>query len=168
MPLVVLGNTMRVLAITSIVFWSTAAIAEAEVWGKSGEWTILFDTETSTGCYASRTMAEGSEVQIGAEPSLQSGYFAIYNPEWTHIRDDSVGFVEFNFGTARFGGDAVGKIENGVPGGYALFDNPAFLEAFAKGQSVEVTGSSGAVFKMDLTGTSKAVKEVLACQAAQK
>lgn len=159
---------MRGLTSTIILLLSTGTTAEAEVWKKAGVWTIMFNTADTRGCYASRIMKDGSEVQIGAEPSLQSGYFAIYNPEWMHIQDDSVGFVEFNFGNARFGGDAVGKIQDGVPGGYALFDNPAFLEAFAKGQTVEVTGSSGAIFKMDLTGTFKAVKEVLGCQAAQK
>jgi hypothetical protein len=163
-----LGNAMRGTALATIVLASTALAAEAEIWRKAGDWTIMFNSADESGCYASRTMEDGSEVQIGAEPSVQSGYFAIYNPEWTHIQDDAVGFVEFDFGNSRFGGDAVGRIKNGVPGGYALFDNPAFLEAFAKGQTVKVSGRSGAVFNMDLTGTSKAVKEVLACQAAQK
>lgn len=159
---------MHGIASATIVLALTAIAAEAEIWEKSGDWTILFDAADASGCYASRTMEDGSEVQIGAEPSVQSGYFAVYNPDWTHIQDDAVGFVEFDFGNSRFGGDAVGKIKNGVPGGYALFDNPAFLEAFAKGQTVQVTGRSGAVFNMDLTGTSNAIKHVLACQAARK
>ena len=154
----------NVLLISSI--FTVAAASDAEFL-KVGDWTVQINEANSNACYASRMMEDGSEVQIGAEPELQSGYFAIYNPKWTHIKEDSVGSVEFHFGNARFGGDSVGRIRDGVPGGYALFDNPAFLDAFVKGQNVEVTGSGGAVYDMDLTGTSKAVKAVLECQAAQ-
>ena len=159
---------MRVITSSAVLLVSMTAAATAEVWKDVGNWTVMTSAETEIGCYARRMMDDGSEVQIGVMPDLQKGFFAIYNSAWTHIEDDAVGFVEFNFGNARFGGDSVGKFQNGVPGGYALFDNPAFVDAFAKGNDVEVIGSGGAVFNMDLNGTSKAVNEIRACQAAQK
>lgn len=140
---------------------------ESEVWDTIGEWTIRVKSEGSNRCFASRLMDNGSEVQIGSEPTLNGGYFAIYNPKWTGIEEGEEGFVEFDFGTSRFGGEAVGRIEDGVPGGYAFFDNPAFVQDFARKLSVKIIGRNGSGFDMDLTGTSRAIRAVLACQDDQ-
>ena len=139
----------------------------ADVWQTAGDWTILIHDEETNKCFASRELDDGSEVQIGAEPTLDGGYFAIYNPSWTHIEEGQDGTVEFDFGTARFGGEARGRFEDGVPGGYAFFNNPAFVQKFARSQTVKIIGSQGNTFELDLTGTSNAVRGVLACQDAQ-
>lgn len=113
-------------------------------------------------------MEDNSDVQIGFDPDEQGGYFAIYNPEWTHIKEGQKGTVTFDFGDEKFAGDAFGKYLNGIPGGYAFFNNPAFAEAFARRQNVKVSGSNGRSYEMDLTGTSRAVQAVRDCQAAQQ
>lgn len=138
-----------------------------EIWKELELWTIRIVTSDTSRCFASRTLDDGSQVQIGAEPTLDGGYFAIYNPAWTHIKDGQEGTVEFDFGRSRFGGDAIGKIENDVPGGYAFFNNPAFVQEFARSQTVTIIGNNGTEFELDLTGTSRAVRGVLACQDAQ-
>lgn len=158
---------MRRTILALFITLPTLVFAETTVFDIFGTWTIMVRNGDANTCYATRKTKDGSAVQIGVEPDLQGGYFAIYNGEWTHIKDGDTGTVEFNFGTSRFGGDAVGKIENGVPGGYAFFDNPAFVKEFANRQTVSVIGTNGAVFKMDLTGTKNAVAGVRACQDAQ-
>ncbi|AXI47121.1 hypothetical protein C1J03_14515 [Sulfitobacter sp. SK012] len=160
---------MRFLTLVLAMATSVASASgtDTKVFETFGEWTIMIRSGDPVACYATRMGEDGSEVQIGVEPDLQGGYFAVYNSAWTHIKEGDVGSVEFNFGTSRFGGEAVGKTENDIPGGYAFFDNPAFVEEFANRQTVKVIGTSGAVFEMDLTGTKKAVTGVLACQDAQ-
>lgn len=157
---------MRCIAILSLSIMPVSAFA-ADVWQTAGDWTIQIDTEDTGKCFASRELDDGSEVQIGAEPTLDGGYFAIYNEAWTHIEEGQDGTVEFDFGTARFGGEANGKIVDGKPGGYAFFNNPAFVQEFARSQTVKIIGSHGKSFELDLTGTSKAIRGVLACQDEQ-
>ncbi len=158
---------MRIAAILLLLMSGAALAAEDEVWETVGAWTVRINSDDVSRCFATRVMEDGSEVQIGTEPTLDGGYFAIYNPAWTHIEDGAEGTVEFNFASSRFGGDAVGRIKNGVPGGYVFFDNPAFVQEFAKRQSVKVSGTRGAAFEMDLTGTATAIRTILACQDAQ-
>ncbi len=142
-------------------------VSANELWKEVGLWTIYINKDDATRCFASRTLEDSSEVQIGTEPTLDGGFFAIYNSSWTHIEDGSAGTVEFDFGRSRFGGEATGKIEDGVPGGYAFFNNPAFVQEFARSQTVTIKGNNGTEFELDLTGTSRAVRGVLACQDAQ-
>lgn len=146
---------------------ATGAQAQTGVWGTAGGWDIRIDDDTHKACYAMRTLDDGSTVYIGFEPGAAGGYFAIYNPAWTHIEEDQKGLVEFDFGQAKFAGEAVGRFRDGVPGGYAYFNNPAFADAFARYETVKITGSKGATFSMALTGTQKAVAAVRTCQAAQ-
>ncbi len=150
-----------------LILVTTSALAQPETWGNAGGWDILIDTEMSNACYATRTLDDGSTVYIGFEPGAAGGFFAIYNPAWTHIEEDQKGLVEFDFVKEKFAGEAVGKYRDGVPGGYAYFNNPAFADAFARYETVKITGSKGATFSMALTGTHKAVTAVKTCQAAQ-
>lgn len=143
------------------------ATSAAEVWRDLGQWRILVDKRDASKCFASRTVEDGTEIQIGAEPTLDGGYFAVYNAAWTHVEEGMQSEIEFDFGTSRFGGEVVGKIENGVPGGYAFFNNPEFVQDFARKQTVTIKGKSGTEFELDLTGTSRAIRAVLACQDDQ-
>ncbi|WP_255431648.1 hypothetical protein [Ruegeria sp. THAF57] len=106
-------------------------------------------------------------VEIGAAPNQAGGFFAAYNPVWVQIEDGVTGIVKFDFGDAKFEGEAVGVFKNGVPGGYAFFDNPAFVSEFGKRQSVTIIGESGARVELDLNGSAKAIETVLECQAEQ-
>lgn len=163
------SNEVAMRYFAFILVFATAPVfgMAAESWQTVGDWSIMINTEDASRCFASRTMDDGSEVQIGTEPTLDGGYFAVYNAEWTHIEEGQELTVEFDFGTSRFGGKAKGKIENGLPGGYVFFNNPAFVQEFARGRTVKITGSEGNAFEMDLTGTSKAIRGVLACQDEQ-
>lgn len=124
------------------------------------------DAETRT-CFARQLMDDETQVEIGFDPEENGGYFALYNPAWTHIKEGQKGTVTFDFGEEKFAGDAFGRYRDDVPGGYAFFNNPAFVEAFARRQTVRVSGSNGKSYALDLTGTARAVSAVRECQKEQ-
>ncbi len=141
--------------------------AGMERWGESGDWTILIDPKKGNGCLAWKPFEDEMTVEIGAAPNQAGGFFAAYNPAWVQLEDGATGIVKFDFGDAKFEGEAVGVYKNGVPGGYAFFDNPAFVTEFGKRQSVTIIGESGAEVELDLSGSAKAIEAVLTCQAEQ-
>lgn len=150
-----------------LAFGGTASAQDAAIWDKAGEWTIRTDTADAARCYAGRTMPDATEVEIGVAPTLDGGFVALRNAAWTGIEDGATGEIEFDFGTSRFGGEAAGRITEGVPGAYVFFDNPAFVQDFSRRQSVRIIATNGDGFELDLTGTSLAIRAVLACQDAQ-
>ncbi|WP_170785369.1 hypothetical protein [Ruegeria lacuscaerulensis] len=156
-----------VLATLALFCASLLHAAGMERWGDSGDWTILIDPEKGNGCLAWKPFENDMTVEIGAAPNQAGGFFAAFNPAWVQIEDGATGIVRFDFGDAKFEGEAVGVYKNGVPGGYAFFDNPAFVTEFGKRQSVTIIGESGAEVELDLSGSAKAIEAVLACQAEQ-
>ncbi|MDV7144914.1 hypothetical protein R3X27_19715 [Tropicimonas sp. TH_r6] len=160
---------MRLSFIGSAILLSSslAFAAGMEPWDEEGDWTILIDAENGNGCLANRQYDTGLIVEIGMDPMLGGAFFAAYNPEWTSIEDGAIGVVNFDFGDDQFAGEVVGIHRNGVPGGYAFFDNPEFATEFVKRTEVTVWGESEQKFLVDLSGSSKAVEAVKACQAEQ-
>ncbi len=156
-----------VLSATVVLLPGFVHAAGMEQWGESGDWAILIDPEKGNGCLAWRAFEDDMTVEIGAAPNQAGGFFAAYNPAWVQVEDGATGIVRFDFGDAQFEGEAVGVYKNGVPGGYAFFDNPAFVTEFGKRQSVTIIGESGAEVELDLSGSAKAIEAVLACQAEQ-
>ncbi len=155
------------LSAAFVLSGSFAFAAGMEQWGESGDWKILIDPEKGNGCLAWKPFENDMTVEIGAAPKQGGGFFAAYNPAWVQIEDGATGIVKFDFGDAKFEGEAVGVFKNGVPGGYAYFDNPAFVGEFGKRQSVTIIGESGTEVELDLSGSAKAIEAVLACQAEQ-
>ena len=86
---------------------------------------------------------------------------------WTQIKAGDIGIVKFEFGDARFSGDALGRMSDELPGGYAFFDNPDFVNEFAKRNSVKFSGESGIWFEISLSGTGQAIAAVRNCQKEQ-
>ncbi|SLN59307.1 hypothetical protein ROG8370_02726 [Roseovarius gaetbuli] len=150
-----------------IVLGSSAAASDYQTWGQSGEWEILVNSAMGNGCFARRILEDKTEIQIGTVPNRNGGYFAAYNADWTGIRDSEFGVVEFDFSDAIFAGDAVAHFESEVPGGYAFFDNPAFVKEFAKRNSVTVSSGGRKLIDIDLGGSKKAIDAILACQNKQ-
>jgi hypothetical protein len=161
-----LGMFKHVVVLIVMIGTSVGA-EELANWSTVGKWEILVDASTGNGCLAERKFEDGTLVQIGAEPARQGGFFAAYNAEWSDIQVGATGVVKFDFGDARFAGGVVGRIRNGLPGGHAFFDNPNFVTEFAKRLSVQVSGESGRLVEIDLSGSKKAIDAVLACQKEQ-
>ncbi|MEM6889267.1 MAG: hypothetical protein AAF636_14125 [Pseudomonadota bacterium] len=160
-----LNIRLSVGLISLSVFFTSTIQAEPLDWGSASGWDIKINSSSERACYATRVVEDGSEVQIGVDPTLKGGYLAIYNAAWTHLKEGDVAFVEFDFGASRFGGDVEVRFKNHVPGGYAFFNNPRFVEEFARRFDVRIVGSRGTEYGIDLTGTRKAIAEVLACQS---
>ncbi len=158
---------MRVLVAILCSFGISVSASDLETWGEIGVWEILVDAAVGNGCLAQRIFEDGTLVQIGAEPARNGGFFAAYNAEWSDIKDGAIGIVNIDFGDARFAGDVVGKINQNLPGGYAFFDNPSFVTEFGERQSVMISGETGRLIEIDLTGSKRAIEAVLDCQKEQ-
>lgn len=155
-------------AVLLLLFSAPAVCAQNyEPWGEAGDWKILINKDEGNGCLAQKAFDDGTVVQLGAVPLRAGGFFAAHNAAWADIKEGAAGTVKFDFGDARFAGDAVGQFLDGVPGGYAFFDNPSFLDEFVKRQNVVISGDAGTKVTIDLSGTTKAVAALRACQKEQ-
>ena len=63
-----------------------------------------------------------------------------------------------------FAGDVEGRIFDDLPGGYAFFDNPNFVDEFGKRNVVKVSGEKGHRVDIGLGGTKRAIDAIKACQ----
>lgn len=158
---------MRSLIAVFCIISSPALATDLAVWEESGKWTIYVDPAVGNGCFAQRTFDDGTQVQIGAEPARDGGFFGAYNAEWTDIEIGATGILKFDFGDAKFAGDVVGRLSGDLPGGYAFFDNPEFVKEFGKRNTVIVTGEAGRHVEVDLSGTKVAIDTILKCQDEQ-
>lgn len=158
---------MRPLLLILCLLSASAAGAEPSFWATSGAWEISVDPDVGNGCFAQRVMDDGTTVRFGAVPSRNGGFFSAYNSDWTDIEVGETAVVEFDFGGARFAGEAVGAALDGTKGGYVFFDNPAFVEEFGKRYSVRVKVRGEDFAEFDLSGTSNAISGVLECQSEQ-
>lgn len=155
---------LKLLVATLTMITSTAIAEEHSPWSTVGLWNIFVADPVEDGCYMERQFDDGTVVQVGTVASLDGGFFAAYNPAWTDIEIGATGLLKFNFGDALFGGDVEGRLNNDLPGGYAFFDNPGFVNEFAKRLAVTITGPKDKSFEVDLKGSKKAIDAALACQ----
>lgn len=161
---------MRLHSLTALpLLCASLAMAETfEQWGQSGDWTILIDPSAGNGCLMEKTFENETVIQIGAVPKRRGGFLAAYNRAWEDIEEGFEGVLRIDFGDALFEGSAIGKIHDGIPGGYAFFDNPEFINEFRKRDTLILTGKkSGHRVEIDLTGTSKGLNAVQSCQKEQ-
>ena len=135
--------------------------------GMSGGWAIKVNPNNGNGCYMQKDFETGTLVQVGVVPNREGAFFAAYNPAWADIREGEVGTLLFDFHDARFQGEVVGSFVEGTPGGYAFFNNPEFVSEFGRRLAVNVTGDGGGSEVIDLSGSSKAIAAVKACQSNQ-
>ena len=151
------------------VLGCSVALAQDGVssWGTSGDWEILIDPDVGNGCYMQKAFEDGTLVQVGAVPDRQGGFFAAMNAKWAEITDGQEGVLTFDFGDAKFAGDALGVTRAGLPGGYAFFDNPKFADEFGKRNTVKVSAKGGEMIEFSLKGSQKAIAAVRACQEEQ-
>ncbi len=136
-------------------------------WGEVGKWTIRIDPDVGNGCYMEQTFEDGTLVQIGFVPNRDGGFVALYNPDWTNVQDGVVGTVQFDFETSLFGGNYVGVAQEELLGGYAFFNNPAFVSEFGRRNAVTVKGDRGDTINVSLKGTARAINAVRQCHSEQ-
>ncbi len=156
------------LILTFCALAGAACAGSLQDYGTSGEWAIKVDPGNGSGCLMERSFESGTLVQVGIVPDAAGAFFAAYNETWTHIVEGDTGNLLFDFGDTRFQGEVVGAMYDGVPGGYAFFNNPEFVSEFGKRLSVTLHGADGGTEKVDLTGSKRAIEAVKECQDARK
>ena len=158
---------MRLSVLFLCMSSTLASASDMKPWSVVGDWEILVDETTGSSCLAQKDFEDGTRVQIGFDVTRNGGFFAAYHRLWTQIVADEIGTAKFDFGDARFAGDAIGKFSDGWPGGYAFFDNPDFVNEFAKRNAIKFSGESGVWFEVNLSGTRSAIDALRVCQKAQ-
>ena len=144
------------------------AIAEPALdWGSSGDWDIKVDPAVGHGCYMQRLYESGTRVRIGYVPNEQGAFFSAVNPDWPEVEEGAESSVIFDFGDSRFQGAVVGIVEDGMPGGYAFFNNPEFASEFGRRYSVTIQGEGGGSEDVDLSGSSAGLAALKKCQGEQ-
>lgn len=155
-------------ALLAAVPTGATEVAEAEVeWDVAGQWRILVNAAVGNGCLMERTYDDGTLVRIGVVPNRHGGFIAAYNADWVEIQEGAEAEIRIDFEESLFGGNAVGDFRDGVPGAYAFFDNPKFIDEFARRTQVGIYRKDEAGFVIDLAGSAAAIKAVRACQAEQ-
>lgn len=143
----------------------TAPLAQTHPeFAKIGDWTVRTNPTNGNGCYMEKSFDSGTLVQIGVVPDENGAFFAAYNAALDGVEEGAEGTVLFDFGDSRFQGAAKGAFLNGVPGGYAFFDNPEFAREFGKRTKVLVQGGAGRSEEIDLTGSMKGLRSIQACR----
>ena len=161
-------NTISpVLAMSVFAFAATAHAETIQDWGEAGRWKIRIDSESGNGCFMETSVEDGTIVRFGEVPNRSGGFFAIYNSEWTDIVVGEEASVMLEFDAKQFSGNAIGDARDGVPGGYAFFNNPNVRGEFSRSRTMIIHGDKGHTASVDLSGTSKAVQAVEACQKQQ-
>ncbi|MDU8944265.1 hypothetical protein [Ovoidimarina sediminis] len=158
---------IKKLAITLILFGLPGHATEGRTWSEAGDWVILIDPENGNGCFMEKEFDDATLVRMGHVPNRRGGFFAAYNAGWTELGEGKIEDLRFDFGDALFGGEAEIVAESDRPGGYVFFDNPGFIDEFAKRNSVWVYPKGAAGFEIDLKGTSAALAAVQSCQSEQ-
>ena len=146
---------------------SSVVAGPAQDWGMSGDWAIKVDSSADNGCFMERGFPSGTIVRVGFVPNREGAFFAAFNQKWFGIKVDETKTVIFDFDVSRFGGEVLGISENGIPGGYAFFNNPEFTSEIGRRLSVTIIGESGDSEEIDLAGSQRAIIALRECQGEQ-
>ncbi|WP_343211577.1 hypothetical protein QEZ52_22395 (plasmid) [Aliisedimentitalea scapharcae] len=158
-------HKLLLAALCLVEFTSTAS---AQEYATSGDWVINVNPDNGNGCYMQKIFETGTLIQVGFDPARKGAFFAAYNAAWTDIAVGETSAPLFDFNDSRFQGEALGVELNGVPGGYAFFDNPEFASEFGRRLSFTLQGAKGGSEEFDLAGSQRAISVVKECQTAQE
>lgn len=150
-----------------LVCFATSAVAQVSDWGTSGDWHIRIDAETANGCFIEKDFDSGIRLAFGFLPAQQGGFISALSADWTQLTPGETGLVKFFTSEEKFAGEVEMIERDGLRGGQAFFNNPAFTVELAKRRSLRVVGPEGGAFEVDLTGSARAIAEMERCQAAQ-
>jgi hypothetical protein len=156
---------------TSLVFggaflWALVGSASAEdltKWSDAGEWQIFVDEDVGNGCLMEKFFEDGSRVRIGYLPERSGGFLSVANQSWTDMTEDESFTVRIDLDDVSFGGEVENIVDGDWRGGYAFFNNPAFLDEFARRNEITITGPKDNPVSYSLAGTSKALSALKEC-----
>lgn len=150
-----------------LICCATSAAAQVSDWGKSGDWHIRINADAGNGCFIEKDFETGIRLSFGFLPAQQGGYISALSADWTQVTPGETGLVKFFTSEEKFAGEVEMIERDGMRGGQAFFNNPAFTVEIAKRRSLRVVGPQGGEFEVDLAGSARAIAEMERCQAAQ-
>ena len=164
---------LTAIAVTAVS--ATAVLAETDspippsadaftVYKEMDLWTVYADADTRT-CLAERADDAGNVFQIGLTRDHQYGYIGVFTLADVKISgsQDIEVIVDGKVFLGKSYGIKSSKLRGDYAGGYALTDDPAFVDAVANGQVLVAFPEKEGLFVVDLTGTKKAIEETRAC-----
>ena len=159
---------MRHLAAAALIALALPARAELIDQGYYNGWNVMIDTDLGNGCLIQTARDGKSLTRIGYDALKQQGYIAIFNPDWTRLREGQSYPLVFALDGDRYPAVATGLELDRVHGAGVIFKNRAVFDEIAKAQTLTVfDGKGAAVFQLDLKGTADALAGARTCQQEQ-
>ncbi|PZQ99709.1 MAG: hypothetical protein DI533_03375 [Cereibacter sphaeroides] len=136
-------------------------------WGTSGDWVILQDPDHDNACLGQASFSDGSLLRMGFEDKGKKGFLATVNPAWKDFKLDHKYPVTYLLDDDLFETEARGVEVNGMRGARIRFEDIDLIVDLATKNTLTFMSEGVEMVKIDLKGSDDAMKQVIACQAAQ-
>ncbi len=145
-----------------------AAMAQDAIFWKSvGQWEVSIDPTIGNGCYALASWTGGTVVRIGLNPQADNFYLLIGNDAWSSLEAEKGYELTIRF-DRRAPWDVAARGLQFNPGEtvylHAQSTKFDFIEEFMRSNRMKISYDGKEIDTLKLTGSSRAMKEVMACQ----
>ena len=158
---------LRTLLVSAALAASPVAAQEAVFWKSVGNWDVSIDTTISNGCYAIATWNGGTVLRIGLNPQEENFYLLVGNEKWASLESGQEYDISIKFG-AKAAWDVSARGLQFNPGEIVYLHAEStkfeFIEEFMRQSSMKISYQNKEIDTLKLTGSSRAFKEVMACQ----
>ena len=157
------------LLITALFLTHGAAAADSVPWKEIKGWGVYMDPTMGNGCYAATAYDGGTFLRVGfnflsPQPTI---FVALGNADWKSLEEGKEYPLQIQFDRNPVW-DAQATVFRIDDVNYlgTTTEDANFLEEFGRKLSMKATFKGREVAHLRLNGSSTAVKEILACQAA--
>ena len=158
---------LRTLLVSAALAASPVAAQEAVFWKSVGNWDVSIDTTISNGCYAIATWNGGTVLRIGLNPLEENFYLLVGNEKWASLESGQEYDISIKFG-AKAAWDVAARGLQFSPEDVVYLHAEStkfeFIEEFMRQSSMKISYQNKEIDTLKLTGSSRAFKEVMACQ----
>ncbi|MGV6848785.1 MAG: hypothetical protein ACWA5A_10440 [Marinibacterium sp.] len=128
-------------------------------------WQVMVDPDLGNGCLIQAVRGGDTLVRIGRDGLKDQGYLAVFNPDWTRIREGQDYDLIFDLDGRQYPATVTGLRFNRIPGAGVTFDNPNAYSEVARSKVMTVLSGAGKpLLTIDLKGTAEAIGEARKCQ----
>ena len=133
---------------------------------KVGDWNVIRN-KTRGDCLVERNFPDGYAMQMGLTKDRQYSYLGVFTKQPLEVSDGE-NPIDIAIDGKRFGGKSIGvqggALQGGWHGGYVVSEDPKFVYWVVNGyELVAFPSQSNNVFKIDLTGTKRAIETAREC-----
>lgn len=129
-------------------------------------WTVGWSKEKGH-CIAAAKYHDGTTVFFGLNEDTNLGFLAFFNPGWQDIQAGSSYRLRYNFGRSRWNGPVKGSNSRWGWGYRADNLKVKFIIDIADARFIRIWRGSWRLVSLNLSGTQRALDEVIDCQRAQ-